>query len=178
MNIEEFFDNDSDEIQDLLSFSDAFNNESNHGAALIAASRVDEVLKGILKSFLLNGKPSDMLLDGMNAPLGTLSSRANAAHALGLIQDNELHEISIIRKIRNEFAHNWKGVSFNSEKIKSLCNELPEMSPLTRLEKSPKNRFSTAVYILLTDLLWRETLVKDQKVKQQAWPNKLRNGQP
>lgn len=89
------------EILELAEFAQEFNRESDRGAALIAASLLDERLKGILQAFFLDSKVSYELLNGANAPLGTFSSRISASYALGLIQKNELDEINLIRKIRN-----------------------------------------------------------------------------
>jgi DNA-binding MltR family transcriptional regulator len=117
------------EILGLADFTREFNQESDRGAALVAASLLDERLKAILQAFLLQSKVSSELLGGFNAPLGTFSSRASAAYALGLIQRNEFDEINLIRKIRNEFGHKWKGVTFNAAPIADLCRSLPWLGP-------------------------------------------------
>jgi hypothetical protein len=45
------------EILELASFTEEFNRESDRGAALVAASLLDERLKGILQAFLLDSIP-------------------------------------------------------------------------------------------------------------------------
>jgi hypothetical protein len=67
---------------DLTRFAAEFNRESDRGAVLVAASRLDEVLKGILLAYLRDTKSASDLLDGFNAPLGTFSARAAACHAM------------------------------------------------------------------------------------------------
>lgn len=163
------------EIRELGEFLNEFNKESDRGAVLNAAAVLDEWLLKILGEFLAENKSSSDLLNGFNAPLGTFSSRAAAAHALGLIQDNEFQEITVIRKIRNEFGHNWRGVSFSSPKISDLANNLPWLGP-AELEKgsSPRARFNFAIAILLTDLMWRARLVKQEKRTVKFWPHKSR----
>lgn len=74
------------EVDQLGRFTSELNGETDRGAALVAASRLDEILKNILTSFLRRTKSSDDLLEGVNAPLGTFSARASACHALGLFQ--------------------------------------------------------------------------------------------
>jgi hypothetical protein len=64
------------EVLDLTRFSTEFNGESDRGAVLVAASRLDEVLKGILLAYLRDTKSASDLLDGFNAPLGTFSARS------------------------------------------------------------------------------------------------------
>ena len=96
------------ELKEFTDFMDEFNKERDRGAALNAAAVIDEWLQNILEAFLANNKSAKDLVNGFNAPLGTFSSKAVAAHPLGLIQDNEFREINLIRKIRNEFGHHWK----------------------------------------------------------------------
>ncbi|HBN9846899.1 TPA: transcriptional regulator [Pseudomonas aeruginosa] len=164
------------EIKELSDFLDEFNKESDRGAVLNAAALLDEWLLNILKGFLADTNSSKDLLSGFNAPLGSFSARAAAAHALGLIQDNEFQEITIIRKIRNEFGHNWRGVSFETRKISDLANNLPWLGPKdVEAGSGPRARFNFAVAILLSDLLWRARLVKKSKIEPNTWTNKSRS---
>ena len=78
------------EILQLGAFLNNFNQESDRGAALSAAAVLEDRLEEIIKAFLIDGKSSLKLLDGFNAPIGTFSSKILLAHALGLLQDDEL----------------------------------------------------------------------------------------
>ena len=164
------------EIQQLEHFLGEFNKESNRGAALVAASMLDERLREILSNFLVEGPTSKELLVGFNAPLGTLSARAAAALSLGLIQENEFKEITLIRKIRNEFGHGWKSLSFESGRVADLCRQLPWLGP-AELEPGAtvRARFNFAVAILLTDLLWRVRVVSKERRTLKVWPNRARS---
>jgi len=133
-------------------------------------------LKRILSNFLVDKPESQKLLAGFNAPLGTISARASAAFVLGLIQENEFKEITLIRKIRNEFGHGWKSVSFGLGKIADFCLQLPWLGPQElESEATPRARFDFVVAILLTDLLWRARLVAKERRTPKVWPNKARN---
>ena len=163
------------EIAELSDFLREFNSESDRGAALTAASMLDERLEEILTAFLAEVPARKHLLAGFNAPLGTFSARASAAYALGLIQKNEHEEITLIRKIRNEFGHQWKSVSFDSGRVADLCRQLPWLGPAEHeSEATLRGRFNAAVAILLTDLLWRVRLVAEEQRSSRTWPNKTR----
>jgi mannitol operon repressor len=165
------------EIIDLARFSTALNAESDRGAVLIAGSRLDEVLQGILTAFLRDTKSAKELLEGFNAPIGTFASRVSMCHALGLIEDHEYDEITLMRKVRNEFGHKWKDIGFDAPKIRGLVEKLPWLGPPEyEAGATLKSRFNTAVVILLTDLLWRQRLVGRERVEQRTWPNKMRGG--
>lgn len=166
------------EYRELSIFLSEFNNESDRGAALVAASLLDEQLHDVLFAFFADVPTSKELLEGMNAPLGTFSSRLSAAYSLGLIQENEFREINIIRKVRNEFGHKWRGIDFKNQKIHDLCMQLPWLGPddCTEDEKNdPRLRFNFEIAILAFDLVWRSVLVKREKRQLRIWSNKMRS---
>lgn len=163
------------EIQELARFTTEFYKESDRGAALVAASRLDEILVSVLTAFLIEGSVSNDLLNGRNAPLGTFSCRIDAAYSLGLIEENEYRELNLIRKIRNEFGHAWRDVGFDSAPVADLCRALTWLGPPHWEEGTvPRMRFNYAVVVLLTDLLWRERFVSKERRIQKVWPIKIR----
>lgn len=139
------------EMRDLSEFLNEFNKESNRGAALNAAAVLDDWLENILRSFFADNKSGKELISGFNAPLGTFAAKVAAAHALGLLQDNEFQEITLVRKIRNEFGHSWRCVSFESEKIVALVNQLPWCGPVELEEEST----SRARFIFPLQFCWQ-----------------------
>ncbi|WP_200286722.1 MltR family transcriptional regulator [Pantoea ananatis] len=161
------------EVEKLGLFLKEFNQESDRGAALLAASMLDESLQKIIESCLISNSSAKQLISGFNAPLGTFSARLKAAHALGLIMDHEFNEIDLIRKIRNEFGHGWMDVSFESQKIKNSLDKLPWLGP-NDVMQSPKSKFSFAVSIILMDLLYRARLVKKDRVVMKVWQHRSR----
>jgi hypothetical protein len=161
------------EILQLGKFLSIFNTESDRGAALTAAAMLDERLVEILASYFTETKASADLLDGFNAPLGTFSSRTMAALALGLIEEEEMRQITIIRKIRNEFGHTWDNLTFNTGKVADLAKQLPWRGPQEfELTGAPRGRFNTAVAMLLVDLLWRSRLAKNERRTLRTWARK------
>lgn len=164
------------ELDELGDFLAAFNHETERGAALVAASMLDQRLKEILVAFLLPSDHSKELLAGFNAPLGTFAARASAAFSLGLIQENEFKEITLIRRIRNEFGHDWKPRTFKSGAVADLSKQLPWRGPAELEEKSDlRARFNFAVSLLLVDLMWRVRLVEKEQRTPRIWPNKSRS---
>jgi len=143
------------EVAKLGEFLSTLNEESDRGAALASAAMLDETLKDILRSFLADVPARDDLLEGFNAPLGTFSARCSAAYALGLIEEGEFREITLVRKIRNEFGHSWSGTSFEKGRVADLTASLPWLGPKEQeTEATGRSRFGFAVTILLGDLMW------------------------
>jgi hypothetical protein len=102
---------------DLSRFFRELQNESDRGLALVGASVIDDKLRSTLRSFLVDCKAASKLVEGGNAPVGTFSSRIDACLAMGLIEQFESEEITLIRKVRNEFAHGLHGTTFQTEPI-------------------------------------------------------------
>jgi mannitol operon repressor len=164
-------------IRELGAFAEEFYKESDRGAVLVAASRLDEVLKSILAAYLKDDPSSNQLLEGFNAPLSTFSSRASLAYSLGLIEEIEFKEISLIRKIRNEFGHKWRDIGIESPAIRDLCLKLPGHGSESTEKGTCRMRFNRSVVVLLTDLLWREGFVAKERRTSRLWPNKMRAAQ-
>ena len=163
------------ELEEIERFFSQFHKETDRGAALSAGAMLEDRLGDILKSFLIVSEQSEKLLKGMNAPFGTLSSRISGCYALGLIEQHEYNEMEIIRKIRNKFAHNWDNVSFTTDSIKDLTNNLPWRGPMEyEVTSGTKDRFCTAMSMLMVDLVWRTRLVKMERLTLKQWPNKTR----
>lgn len=163
------------EVQDLSSFLSEMNKETDRGAALVAASYLEERLLILLENFMIESADSSALLRGRNAPLGTFSARNNAAYCLGLLNQHEYDEIEVIRKIRNEFGHKWRGLSFDSQNIRDLTANLPWRGPPeVEATRTPRVRFNFATSLLMADLMWRTKLVNSERRALKVWKYTLR----
>lgn len=160
-----------EDTADLAHFFSELQRETDRGLPLVAAALIDEKLLGALQSFLCVGKAAERLLSGPNAPLGTFSARIEACFALGLIDEFEYHEISLIRKIRNVFAHSKHGLCFGSEKVLGLCTSLK--SDLPQGFDYPVNearfRFINATVCLILRLYYRGAWVAQERRQPKVW---------
>src|SRR5258708_6260118 len=95
-------------LKDFGEFLDEFNKETERGAALAAAAFIDDLLQHILLAFLVDKSSAEILLSGFGAPLSSFSARIAAVRALGLLTEIECQECELMRKVRNEFAHQVK----------------------------------------------------------------------
>jgi mannitol operon repressor len=153
--------------KDFAAFLEDFNKETERGAALAAAAFLDELLQRTLAAFLLSTETAFDLLEGFNAPLGTLSARIAAAHAMGLISEIERRECDLVRKIRNEFAHKVK-MSFDDDRVKGLCSALTySAKPNGDVTGSTRGRFTTAAVALIVNLTNRPHYVGQQALRYQ-----------
>jgi DNA-binding MltR family transcriptional regulator len=117
---------------------DELNKETDRGAALLSASVLDQTLADILLNFLVEGAATRVLLK-YPQPLSSFSARQNMCLALGLISKAEYDECSLIRKVRNEFAHVADySINFNHKRIGKLCESF--MSTGTEKEAALRKR--------------------------------------
>lgn len=102
-----------------------FDKESDRAAVILAGSIIDELLKSLLSAHLVAVTSSkDDLFDGPNAPLSDFNARIEMAYRLGIISVKFTRDLHLIRKIRNEFAHNIHGCSFDDARVSSRIVEL------------------------------------------------------
>lgn len=157
--------------EDLAQFVVELKRETDRGLPLVAAALLDDKLLETLRAFFCLGQSAGKLLDDGNSPLGTFSSRAEACLALGLIDQFEYSEITLIRKVRNEFAHGKHGTSFKTERVHSLCSTL--RSPLPVGGEFPINeprfRFINAAVALALRLYHRPDWVALERRQPKSW---------
>ncbi len=95
-------------------FKDEFSQESDRAAVILAAAKIDELLRlAIIKRLAPSPTSRDDLLEP-EGPLGTLRSRIDIAYRLNLIDGTFARALHLIRKIRNNFAHELSGASLSS----------------------------------------------------------------
>lgn len=93
---------------------------------IIGASRIDDILFGIMNKFLLPKKSrQDELLEG-DTPIGTFSSRIKITYRLGIIDEELFKILERIRALRNKSAHS---IEFNIKKspLREHATELKKM---------------------------------------------------
>ena len=157
--------------EDLANFINELQAETDRGLPLVGSALIDDKLHSTLKSFLIIRKSSDKLLSDPYAPLGTFSAKIEACYSMGLIDDFEYHEIGIIRKIRNQFAHAKHGLSFDNKKIIGLCTSLE--SPLPEGSDYPVNstrfRLINSIVCIVLRLYYRPEWVANERRKSRKW---------
>lgn len=115
---------------DFEEFVNEFHNESDRAAVILGASKLDQLLAMLLeKHFLPYPNNSDPLFSN-NGPLGTFSSKIDLSYRLGLIDAPLSKSIHLIRRIRNEFAHEVYGAKLSSgshkDRVRSLIQPIKD----------------------------------------------------
>ena len=113
------------------------NGESDRAAAILGAANFDVWLGEIIEAHfgVLSGEMSCNLrkrLFKSYGPLSTFAAKIDIACALGLYDEDIRKGLHTVRKIRNEFAHESRPITFDGPKISSLCEKL-DIEPVRRL---------------------------------------------
>jgi len=95
-----------------------------------------------------------------NAPLGTFSARIKTARALGLITEDERHDLDILRDLRNAFAHEV-GANFAERSVRDQCRSLKLSAD--EPDALPRDNFTTAAFALMIELAERTSQITEKR---------------
>jgi len=164
-----------EDLKTLSEFLQYFQKETDRGAALVGAAMVESRLERLLNETLLDNFSKKELLTGVNAPMGTFNSKIKLCHVLGFITDKEAKEANLIRKIRNEFAHQLDELSYSAQPVCDYCLQLQADTPGDlKKEKRFRGLFINSVVLLSLSLWYRPEYVKKyKKIEQMEWEYQL-----
>ena len=167
----------STKLDDMQGFGEEFGNETDRAFAILGAALLDECLRELIAGFLIDdsGEVDEVL--GVERPLGSFSSRVRASYCMGLISELAYHDLKVVNKIRNRFAHDLHGLSFDSQQIADMCGALRVAKGLTPWGGLPLARcqYHVSVAFLAVGLRTSATEVEAQRrvvPKQFALPLK------
>ena len=159
----------------FIPFLDSLKSESARGSVLISTGYLEQLLKETLLAFMLDNPTSRNLVEGPNAPFGTFSSRIGGCYALGLISEDEHHDLQLIRRVRNDFAHDI-ATNFATQTVSGRCAALRGKAFTYTLHTGeevkvpPASQFSTAAVSLICNLVNRAHYVAQKRVSPAKWP--------
>ncbi len=112
--------------EEWTSFFEELKKESDRAAAILVAAYTDSLLRAKLETVFCKGNAEirRKLFDDSHGAFATFSAKVDAAYCLGWLEPDVFHDIGMIRKIRNEFAHRIHGLTLEEPKIKALVGKL------------------------------------------------------
>jgi hypothetical protein len=124
----------------IASVFDAALTASDREAAIVIACLIDDLLIEFLRGKMTGEVPAGhKSLFKANAIFGSQDNRVSLLAAFGWITKKTLSNLTAVRKIRNEFAHNVDMRSFDDEPI---CNYVSNMDTHEKLilKHKPENQ--------------------------------------
>ena len=148
----------------------------DRGLILSLSAFAEDALGSLLRAFMLPSEATSQLLEGFNAPLGTLSARIKGAYSLGLITKNQFLDLERLRKIRNEFAHTWRPIDISKPKVASLIKEMNYSRIDNRFPETPSEKIRSSISCLLVELRSATHQIKNQGAEVQLTGRQLMCG--
>jgi|ERR1035438_1272613 DNA-binding MltR family transcriptional regulator len=111
-------------LDEVLTFRASLSEETDRGCALMAAAYLDDQLKQLLRYVMVDDQVVVDELLRAAGPFGTFSTRIDVCFALGLLPPMARRDLHLIRKIRNDFGHTAKPLTFDEAAISARCKEL------------------------------------------------------
>jgi len=96
--------------------------DSDRAAGIVAGSIIERRLEQALKSIMKkqNKAASDFLFRP-SGPLGSFKTKIDLAYLLGLLSDDAYKDLTNLKNIRNDFAHELELDTFDKPTIKDRC---------------------------------------------------------
>jgi DNA-binding MltR family transcriptional regulator len=142
----------------LKEFLAEFQRESDRAAAVLGAAYLDDRLGVLLREkFVAVPAFVEELFRGQGG-LSSFSAKISICYAVGLMTRGASHDLHIVRKIRNDFAHKPHGISFKTKEIANRVNSLEtlkllheEKNKLFPVPTDRRQRFNLVLAILLVN---------------------------
>ena len=120
-----------------------FAKESDRASVILAVAMLDQALESLLRCHLVAIPNSeDSMLDGAYAPISTFSARIDLCFRLGLISSRFSRDLHIVRRIRNGFAHNVTGCSFEDSAARNRVSELLRTSRVVEMHQKYRHLYA------------------------------------
>ncbi|WP_236209233.1 MltR family transcriptional regulator [Pseudomonas tohonis] len=101
--------------------------ESDRGCLIVAAALMDNLLEEIIKHHIKKYSTSKSLeknLFDMSGPISNFSSKITICRSFGLIDETAYQDLMILRKLRNNFAHNEDEASFLADDVRQKIRSM------------------------------------------------------
>ena len=118
---------------DWTAFFEELKDETDRGCAILAVAWIDHLLERRLGAHFSGGNSdARRKLFDANGPFSPFSAKVTAAFCLGWLDADLRHDLDVIRKIRNRFAHQIHGLTLDD----------PDMAILVDSFRLPHREFS------------------------------------
>lgn len=174
-------------LGDDVSFSKTLSLESARGKALVGAAILETGLEALIRARLVDASTEIESLVNADGPLGSFSNRIRLAYCLGLVSKDEQHDLEMVRRIRNGFAHSFEGRTFEDVPgAVDKCKDLRAINTFAETIKAdpwqnltPEERFVFTVAVLAAQLKIRSGEVHHlDELPPARWTLKGRHAKP
>ena len=156
---------------------ESFENEGERTILIVGVAYLDSALETLLRNYFVDRPTRVKSLLRQDGPLGSFKARMDLAYCLGLLTDEEHHDLNILRQVRNDFAHNPKAcLDDHSDRCRDLqmVNRLvPELRADTHRSQVMLSLVELGSWLRLRALSAGRTQCQVRppvRVKRMGWP--------
>lgn len=153
--------------------------ESDRGCVLVATALIEDLLEMAFKAhFRSDGTRRSDLFEGQG-PLSSLSNKIELAYFLELIDDRQRSGLHLLRKIRNDCAHLFEPIVFDSDRMKKFYRKDAEVSAdrsedtriwvTLGIPQTPRSRFVDRVISHCAALLAITDITSERKLDESRY---------
>ena len=149
-----------EEFQELIrkscDYVAALYNESDRGAAVLAAASFEHALEdAIARRFGISesGDDAKPRRDVLKRQIRHFAAKIDIAYAIGLFDESTHRGLRTVLEIRNKFAHSRDPLTFDHKPIADLCQNLN-----TEMDPGGSNDLRRRYMLYLTDVYQKITL--------------------
>jgi len=109
-----------------LRYVTELNNQTDRGAVLVGSAYLETKLEELLGSGLASNQTIfSALVRERTAPLRGFWAKIELSYLLGLVGKDVRDSLNTIRNLRNDFAHSYESMTFESREVRSKIKGLP-----------------------------------------------------
>jgi Mannitol repressor len=124
----------------------AMQNESDRGAAVLAGGFTEHLLGSYLRKIAAVPAATDELFSAVG-PLSSFSQRIAVAYAFGFISKKYYDDLTLIRRIRNHFAHHPVETTFDTGEVSKLAKKLSTFAIALKSDKGQPSNPNRLAYL-------------------------------
>ena len=109
------------ETEDELAATEEMESASDRTAAIVIASLVETRLTSTLQAGLHHDEEIVQNLFRPSGPLGSFSAKLDLSRLMGAISAEAYRDLTIMKNVRNIFAHQLKAATFDDQRIADQC---------------------------------------------------------
>ena len=119
---------------------DELESQTDRGATLIAGAYLEDRLIDAIKARTNRHADIENRFYKGHGPLASFSAKIDLGYLLGIYDETFCRFLHVIRRIRNEFAHQFQPLNFDSQKIRDLCANIAVSAEIELTEKGGRHQ--------------------------------------
>ncbi len=137
------------QARDIETMHEEYVHMTDQATALVFCAMVERSLERAILSRMVRMRKKDRLglFEGLG-PIASIAAKIKIAASLGIVGPNASSDLEIIKNIRNQFAHSFHRITFDTKSVAAECSLLKTTDILRRrpvnrdMPNEPRDRYA------------------------------------